>query len=300
MDNKDDYGEVVLEFRNAITKINEELFKVAKCKFNELKVNYEDDVQLWTIDFGKKAAVPIEKLDEYVIDSNYINYYWIIYDNCKKKWSLFYKDYDFDYKNIHIIPGFVQEWEKSEEHTYTAYSDNEKMIKGGKKILTNEKLFVELEWKPTISLTSSDFSKKDDSEIVEEEKLLSKHDTYKSNVLKKSFSNFNKTFYELSGLLGIKDKTNESGPSSLIYKENEIICWCNYKYDSKKAIFPYTIVYIDGAGFFTQYGKWMILNDNEDVKSGTIKYELNSDLISFDIDDYGDVKKIIDNFFNDK
>ena len=284
MVNEENYKQNVICFRCAIKRINKELFRIAKEKYEHLK---DSSAELWTIDWGKKAAVQIKKIDEYVIDSNYINYYWIIYDdgNDKKKWSLFYKDYDFKTNNIHIIPGFVQEWVEDKKSAYTKYNDNEKIVQEEKDSL-KDKLFGEFNWKPTILLQKDDLMCSGNQFIYRNEECI------------RCFEDFRYYFCQMVKDLSIQKYSSRGGPRNSIYTYSKVIYWRNCKDDSKKSIFPYTIIYIEGAGFFTQYGKWMVLNDHKEVKRGTIKYELNSDLISFDIDDCVGVRNTINNFFN--
>ena len=94
------------------------------------------------------------------------------------------------------------------------------------------------------------------------------------------------------------------GPKNSIYDLSKIIYWKNCKDDGDKSIFPYAIVYIKNAGFFTQYDKWTV-KDSSYYSIGYFdkeytKFDINGKYEIFDIDDHRDVEDIINNFFNGK
>lgn len=219
-----------------------------------------------------------------MIKKKYINYFWIEYEDeeCKKKWSLFYKDYDFSYTDIHIIPGLEQEWKKNKESKKNCFDENDLVIVSG----NGKKIFCEYDWEPQITYCESDVSK-----------------NLKKNELDTLYDDFNGYFNKKLEKIVVEILGGKCGRGQAMgmYKAAKVFIWENIM-GTSYTIFPYTIIYINDIGYFTQYGKYMFKQNVYPIGYVNNLVNIKGNFVVFDINDLYDKKnaaKIIIDKYNE-
>lgn len=181
--------------------------------------------------------------EEYIMSSedNFLNYYWCEYkaENNDYKISMFYKDFDNGSGNLHILPGAVQVWRKTEcnytKQGFCTY-EIEKCKRNNKgeieyKMLGGRK-YCEYGWKPLFDKPIF-WTQKNFDEILNAIKL--QNTCCIKNVC---YSNI---FYE-----SVKDYSN--GGRSGHYMKYALL-----KFDFSEESVYYKTIFVPQYGFFTKY-----------------------------------------------
>ncbi len=192
-------------------------------------------------DRGDFQIVKNEKLLNLENEHNFLNYYWCEYTKNNKKFriSMYYKDFDHSSGNIHVLPGAIQIWEKtdSSEDTYNGFSKNgltecKCNIEDGKVIyeMKGGKPYSEFEWNPLFR----DVQFWDVKTVSELTKNLN-CDDFKLVV---NSINSNKFYEDVLSYSKVGRKGNYKKYNLLKFKGN---------------LLYYKTMYIDGYGYFTKY-----------------------------------------------
>lgn len=123
--------------------------------YNSLPNNHNDK-SIFILDYKTAKAKSIilnsnNIYDGFQLDNITLNYYWIEYDyvngEASKKITCYYKDVDWEHRNVHVIPGIVQKWSKERNDSMDVY-DNGVIHKSKTAKSTDCRLFSEYGWYP--------------------------------------------------------------------------------------------------------------------------------------------------------
>lgn len=197
--------------------------------------------QKYILNFATKK---VEKLNKEEYDNNCINYYWVEFQYKEEKYkiSMFYKDFDHNTGNIHILPGAIQFWKK----TYcSTKSICEKELYNYKKIIST---YCECRWAPLC--TNPIFW--DTKNIGEMSRLVWQafEEVNPSEIYdKKIYSN---EFYRSVNNYFSSKLPKEEGKREIgHYQKYSIIRWV--KKNEKQFVCCYKIEEFSGYGYFTKY-----------------------------------------------
>lgn len=259
---------------SAIKEFNDALRCAVIKKYNELK-----DAQIRMLDVKKAQDVELKIKENVLIyaeseeketDNNFINYYWIDYHfvdgEAQKRTTFFYKDIDTKTRNVHIIPGVIQEWELNPKEKFDmpiliANEDNIKIIN----VMTKGCYFpfVEEGWCPVYSQNNAIV------ELVDKNHKIGKYEEYRDNMRSATLS-CRKTVFDMlknENLLYCNGEANNylvEGRGR--YKKYEFIAWItriqSRNSEKNHIVNMYDLVYFKGLGLFTVYNYLSFITTN--------------------------------------
>ena len=249
------------------------------------------DVKCFQLIFSEEGrAHEIEEADpeEMKVPKDYIAYYWteFLYREKKYRFTLFFKDFDHNTGNIHVLPGmfqFFRKMEKGDKEWFAVYKDKTSEILG-KRGSGFEKpycghgggrTYIEEGWEPCVvnehgnkfyNIIQSDDCVRSMLQKINSdfEAVIQKPDAFNSECRSAMESG---SIYDESLLKEIygSDKGNSKG-----VKTYSMLRWTNYdeneiprgkkEWDLWKKMKPlYSIVHIDRMGFFYILGQPQVL-----------------------------------------
>lgn len=147
-------GEVMREeCNNQIVRFNLQMYGIFSGIVKELQKEIKPaqfaKYRLEFVDGKTYKIVELKDNKKMEVHSDYLDYFWVEfkYKNGNYKISMFYKDFDCETENIHVLPGAIQFWKKNDEK-----QDSEGGIGGdtvhrqGKRIVS----YSEYGWEPIL------------------------------------------------------------------------------------------------------------------------------------------------------